>query len=613
MTDARVADLLSVWRRRSAAGDPVSPEELCRDAPELLDTLRRQIEAARATPPAETTPHQQGTAAGGTVSDGRTPAFGPYVVVRELGSGGMGRVLEAHDPALGRRVAVKEIRPELAADPGARDRFLREARAAAAVRHDHIVPVYHVGERDGAPFLVMPLLAGESLAARLDRGPLPPGDVARVGREAASGLAAAHAAGLVHRDVKPANLWLEDPDGRVLILDFGLARATDGGDALTRPGSVLGTPGYLAPEQANGLPVDGRADLFSLGATLYHAATGVRPFRGPTLTATLRAVGEHHPPPPREVNPAVPAALSDLIVRLLAKSPADRPASAAAVAAELEGRPGTVTFATRAAVPHGGPPRKRRAWVVGGVAGALALVAARVLLGPAGRNDATTPTPADPPPALAPPSVSPVSAPKYRGSIDLLVIRENLDQLPVPVPLSDPRALPLRPGDHFKVVAEVDPPAYLYLFWIDETGAATPMYPWTGFQWGTRPPGEQKHGRLDLKDPRGNWFKISGDAAGMETLVLLARPEPLAAPEAEVRGWFDRLRPLRFAGPKARQWFEGFEPVAGDPDRAPDFGDGPGETGGPLGLQSVLKQRIGAAAGFARAVSFARLGKPESK
>ena len=221
------------------------------------------------------------------------------------------------------------MRPEVAARPGYRDRFLREARTAARVRHDNVVPVYHVGEDGDTAFIVMPLLEGESLEDRLKRdGRLPPGEAARVGREAAEGLAAAHAKGLIHRDVKPANLWLEAPDGRVKVLDFGLAREADADDGLSAPGRVLGSPAYMSPEQADGVPVDHRADLFGLGCVLYRCLTGQPAFAGKNLTAVLRAVGEHTPPPPCVVNPAVPPALSDLVMRMLAKDPADRPSGA---------------------------------------------------------------------------------------------------------------------------------------------------------------------------------------------------------------------------------------------------------------------------------------------
>src|SRR5262249_52371164 len=163
--------------------------------------------------------------------------------------------------------------PERARDPGAKARFLREAQAAAGIDHENVVPIHHVGEEAGVPFIVMPLLRGEALESRLQReAPLPPADVVRLGQEAAAGLAAAHAGGLVHRDVKPANIWLA-PDGKAKILDFGLVRAADGAEGLTAPGATPGTPAYMAPEQVDGHPADARSDLFSLGATLYRCAT----------------------------------------------------------------------------------------------------------------------------------------------------------------------------------------------------------------------------------------------------------------------------------------------------------------------------------------------------
>lgn len=261
-------------------------------------------------------------------------AIGGYQVVRMIGQGGMGVVWEADDPGLCRRVAVKVMRPALAANPAGRERFLREARAAAAVSHDHVVPIFHVGEHDGLPFLVMPLLAGESLAERLGRaGPLTVGEVVRVGRELAAGLAAAHARGLVHRDVKPANIWLEDrgprQPPRARLLDFGLARGGPADDTITGDGMVVGTPGYMSPEQALGLPVDGRTDLYSLGAVLYRTVTGARP-------------GSASPERSRVPHPG----LATLIDRLMANEPAGRPASAAEVERTLAqwtdapGRPG---------------------------------------------------------------------------------------------------------------------------------------------------------------------------------------------------------------------------------------------------------------------------------
>ena len=263
--------------------------------------------------------------------------LGPYRVLKVLGRGGMGVVFLAEDAELKRPVALKAMLPSLAEEASHRQRFLREAQAAAAVEHDHIIAIHHVGQDRGVPFLAMPLLKGESLEDRLKReGKLPPAEIVRIGREIAEGLAAAHAKGLVHRDIKPANIWLEGERGRVKILDFGLARVLEDGPALTRPGTVLGTPAYMAPEQVNAERVDHRADLFSLGCVLYRLSTGKPAFRGTDPLATLTAVITQQPPPPRELNPELPPALADLIVRLLAKDPAGRPPSAQAVAEALQ-------------------------------------------------------------------------------------------------------------------------------------------------------------------------------------------------------------------------------------------------------------------------------------
>ncbi len=264
--------------------------------------------------------------------------LGGYRVRKHLGTGGMGVVFQAEDDRLQRPVALKVLRPELARDPDSRQRFLREARAAAAVVNDHVVPVYEVGEDRGVPFLAMQLLKGLSLEERLRRpGPLTVPQVLRLGRQIALGLRAAHERGLIHRDIKPANLWVEpEHGGRVKVLDFGLARPVDPEEGLTSHGAIVGTPAYMSPEQARGEAVDARGDLFSLGCVLYRLATGQVPFRGRSNLAVLSAVTSHHPRPPRELNPAVPPSLSDLVMRLLAKAPADRPASARAVAEALQ-------------------------------------------------------------------------------------------------------------------------------------------------------------------------------------------------------------------------------------------------------------------------------------
>jgi hypothetical protein len=262
--------------------------------------------------------------------------LGPYRVLKVLGRGGMGIVFLAEDVQLKRLVALKAMLPSYSQDPSHQQRFLREAQAAAAVEHDHIVAIHHTGQDRGVSFLAMPLLKGESLEDRIKReGKLPTAEAARIGAEIAQGLAAAHARGLIHRDIKPGNVWLEGEKGRVKILDFGLARVLEGAEQLTQPGAVLGTPAYMAPEQVNAETVDHRADLFSLGCVLYRMATGKLPFRGTTPLATLTAVRTSQPVPPQELNPALPPALIDLIAQLLAKEPAARPPSAQAVAQRL--------------------------------------------------------------------------------------------------------------------------------------------------------------------------------------------------------------------------------------------------------------------------------------
>lgn len=262
--------------------------------------------------------------------------LGGYRVLEVLGVGGMGIVFRAEDPRLKRLVALKAMKTSIAASPSARERFLREAQATAAIEHDNIVTIHQVGEDGGVPFIAMQFLRGESLQTRLRReGPLEQREVVRIGREMVAGLVAAHARGLIHRDIKPDNIWLDGVSGRVKILDFGLARLTGDDAGLTQSGTVVGTPRYMAPEQALGEPVDSRCDLFSLGCVLYHLATGRAPFGGGNVTATLLAVVHDHPQAIETLCPGIDADLACLISRLLAKDRAARPQTAAEAAGAL--------------------------------------------------------------------------------------------------------------------------------------------------------------------------------------------------------------------------------------------------------------------------------------
>jgi hypothetical protein len=263
--------------------------------------------------------------------------LGPYLIIEVIGRGGMGVVLKAFDPALHRVVAIKVMAGHLAVSATARKRFLREARAAAAVCHDHVITVHAVDEANGRPYMVMQYVNGISLLERLERaGPLALPEILRIGMQTAAGLAAAHGHGLIHRDIKPANILLENGVERVKITDFGLARAADDA-SLSHSGQVAGTAQYMAPEQARGEPLDPRADLFSLGSVLYALCTGRPPFRAENTMAVLKRVCEDRPRPIRELNPDIPDWLVQIIGKLHAKAPVDRYQSAAEVT-ELLGK-----------------------------------------------------------------------------------------------------------------------------------------------------------------------------------------------------------------------------------------------------------------------------------
>ncbi|HLN30214.1 MAG TPA: protein kinase [Gemmataceae bacterium] len=263
--------------------------------------------------------------------------LGPYEVHEVLGQGGMGIVLKAFDPSLHRPVAIKILAAAYAANGAARKRFAREAQAAAAIMHDHVVPVHAIDANAHPPYLVMAFIPGQSLQQRLDEsGPLDVREILRIGMQTAAGLAAAHAQGIVHRDIKPANIMLENGFERVRITDFGLARAMHDG-TVTQAGAVAGTPQYMAPEQAGAETVDQRADLFSLGSTLYAMCTGQAPFRGNTGLGIIRQVCDTEPISIRSINPDVPRWLEGIVRKLHAKDPARRFQSAAEVASLLEG------------------------------------------------------------------------------------------------------------------------------------------------------------------------------------------------------------------------------------------------------------------------------------
>ncbi|MFO0879484.1 MAG: protein kinase [Gemmataceae bacterium] len=301
---------------------------------------------------------------GWTGKPGEERWFLHYRLVRMLGAGGMGLVFEAEDTLLQRRVALKVMKASLLRNPSQKERFVREARAMARIRDSRVVTVHQVGEETGVPFLAMELLQGEPLDARLVREKqVPVADAVRIGREVAQGLAVAHAQGLIHRDIKPANIWLESAGRRVVLLDFGLVLTGNEDTRLTVSGHVVGTPGYIAPEQAMDEGVDERSDLFSLGVLLYRMCAGRLPFSGTSVMTSLFAAVMESARPIREVNPVVPQKLEALIQRLLSKAAKDRPNSALEVdrlLAEVEQEPTQEGAAGEAPLASPSPKEARR-------------------------------------------------------------------------------------------------------------------------------------------------------------------------------------------------------------------------------------------------------------
>jgi serine/threonine protein kinase/tetratricopeptide (TPR) repeat protein len=302
--------------------------------------------------------------------------LGPYEIVGPLGAGGMGEVYRARDTRLGREVAIKILPEPFAADPERRARFEREARAVAALSHPNILAIHDYGTHGIVTYAVMELLEGETLRVRLSKGPLPWREAVEIGAAIADGLAAAHAKGIVHRDLKPDNLFLT-ADGRMKILDFGLARVTPRVDpqaetgppvpAETNPGAVMGTAGYMSPEQVRGQPVDARSDIFSFGCVLYEMVTGRRAFRRETAAETMTAILHEEPPDTTTSVQPLPAELGRIIRQCLAKSPNQRLQSARDLAIGLRAAASDPTL-------HRLPEARRFSWRLIGVSAAVLVI-----------------------------------------------------------------------------------------------------------------------------------------------------------------------------------------------------------------------------------------------
>lgn len=312
---------------------------MTRTGPESFDFLDTRGDEQPSAPPESVNPNVAEAVNSSSPDEPQAPTakhngelarLGHYRILEVLGRGGMGQVFRAEDMRLKRQVALKVMNKKFSATPNSRIRFLEEARAMAAIDDDNVVTIYEVGESAGTPFMAMELLKGTTLknVARNDKSNAI-GDLIDIAKQLISGLAAAHRRGIVHRDVKPGNVWIESPSGRVKVLDFGLALASSPVDSLADSSSVIGTPGYLSPEQARSERLDDRSDLFSAGVVLYELACGKTPFAAKKIPEQLIKIVAHDPPRPDAINPRVPRQVADVIMRLLAKEPRDRFRSAA--------------------------------------------------------------------------------------------------------------------------------------------------------------------------------------------------------------------------------------------------------------------------------------------
>jgi tRNA A-37 threonylcarbamoyl transferase component Bud32 len=358
--DARISQLLLHYEDLQAQGQAITPEDLCRDCPELLATLKHELQGRKdvkslrdpATqseikPPTTDSFEIRGeTGQGGASADSlrdraaqseiKPPVVDGYEILGELGHGGMGVVYKARQVRLNRLVALKMIRAGALAGPESLARFPLEARAVARLHHPHIVQIYEIGEQDGQPYFSLEFVDGGTLAQKMAGQPQPPAAVARLVETLARAMDHAHRQGVIHRDLKPANVLLAG-DGTPKITDFGLAKQLDDAEAHTQSGAILGTPAYMAPEQASAdkSAIGPLTDVYALGVILYELLTGQPPFRGGTLEI-LEQVRYRDPPPPRRLQPRMPRDLETICLKALAKEPRGRYPSALALAQDLE-------------------------------------------------------------------------------------------------------------------------------------------------------------------------------------------------------------------------------------------------------------------------------------
>jgi serine/threonine protein kinase len=577
--------------RRPLQIEPHADESECRQA---LASAEQGLLARLVpnTPPPAETPRR---AAGPSTDElmGSLPReFGKYRILSRLGKGGMGAVYLAEDVVLQRQVALKVARFQGPEGSTSAVRFLREARAAAALQHEGVCRVLDFGQAEGIHYFTMDYVRGQPLSELLRAGRLEPRRAAETVRQVAEALEAAHRAELVHRDLKPSNIML-DEEGRPKVIDFGLVRRAQD-LTLTNVGDVMGTPSYMSPEQVRGEPTTPATDIFSLGVILYQLLTGRLPFEAPDVTSLAYRIVNTEPEPPSRHCPGLDRRLEAVCLQALEKPPLLRYATMAEMAADLRRFLSAAEGATGPYEPRRGPRLlTRRACLIGAGLLVPAVVAGGwyALRREREPRDEERPVPIPPPPPLT-------------GWVDVRVWKKSEGKV---LHLRDDGVRPLEPEDEVAVEAEVSRAAYLYLFWITTAGKVDPLYPWRPGRWKERPVTEEPITHLRRPATERNFWPLRKGEPGMETLLLLVREEPWPR-EVDVRALLGEFPPQVAQNGAAAVWFENGS-VSKERTREPDYFD-ERRRGDPVLLtQQLLRERLEDQVIYSRAVSFANQGR----
>jgi Protein kinase domain len=551
------------------------------------------------------------------LADGSPRQLGRYEVRGLLGKGAFGTVLRAHDPELNREVAIKVLDRDLLEAPDAVEKYRAEARALADLDHPCIVPVYDFGRgEDGRCFVVSKFIDGRDLSRVMAEGRMPLSTAARVIADLADALQHAHQRELVHCDIKPANILI-DADGKPMLVDFGLAVSDQEQSREKR--AVAGTPAYMSPEQVRGdrHRLDGRADIWALGAVLYELSTGRRPFGGETTARVFDEIKHREPKPPRMIDNAISPELERIILRCLSKDVVGRYATAGDLSADLR------NWLSKEGLVSSAPPFEpvsRRRWRIAALcAGLVVAVAAaigltrigglpgsRTQVGPVGPNDSPAGSIAAAIGAATPAAVIGAATPAaIDGQVDLRVYTKDKHQRHG-LSIHEPGALPLQRGDSIRVEARLSRPAYAYLVWIGTDGIASPVYPWRPGDW-TQPAEKQRaRTQISLPEEIDTGWPVNG-AAGMETVVLFARESPLPA-NFDLKSMLSGMPRQTWQSERALVWLEQGE-LSQSRTRSPRFFD-PTQIDDPiLKTQKLIAQRLKPYFPLITAVSFANKGQ----